>query len=501
MTGTLHSDKQAPKRPHLVLLTADQMRFDCLSLYGNLGVRTPNLDALAAESVVFDRAWCSTPLCIPTRTSLATGQWPHTTGVITNGGKHSPAEIPWRQLGPETPTFYERLAGAGYRITHVGIQHVHSEPGLRQRIPDADVVETRDHELHMESLGLSGSYQTEERVPVLEFDNGKMVALPRWVSPRCIQRWAHDPELFKDLWFARKMEDRISACDPSRPQAFVYQGWAPHPPLILPEPYDRMYDPADIDLPESVGRWHPHAPHTLLLGTGGLRGSQVPRDDWRRIWAAYFGLVTLADECLGRVIRALKARGIWDHATVIFTMDHGEHLGCRGLFEKMTMYEESAHVPLFVKPPRGAPGRRAHPVGHVDIAPTLCDYAGAEPLGAAWGKSLRALVEDARAPWRDATFSEFHGDHGRGFPQRAVMTGRHKYIHHFCAHDELYDLEEDPGETRNLAENPAFARLRGDLRARLGNWMRETNDFLDLERHANFTPADWARLDRKKGWI
>jgi arylsulfatase A-like enzyme len=488
-------------RPHLVLLTADQMRFDCLSAYGKLGVRTPNLDALAAESVVFDRAYCSTPLCIPTRTSLATGRWPHTTRCITNGGRHSPAETPWRFLGPETPTFYERAAGAGYRITHVGIQHVYSDPPLRERVPSADFVEALDHERHMEGLGVPANYQTDQRVPVLEFDNGRNVVLPRWASPRIAERFPHPPEHFKDLWFARQMEQRIAACDPSQPQAFVFQAWAPHPPLFVPEPWDRMYDPAAIDLPENVGRWHPDAPATLLLGTAGIRASQVLRDEWRPVWAAYFGLVTMVDECLGRVIRALKAKGIWDDAVVVFTMDHGEHLGSRRLCEKMTMYEESAHVPLFVRAPGAKPGRRAPPVGHVDLAPTLCDYAGAKPLGDAWGRSLRALVDDPAAPWRDATFSEFHGDHGRGFPQRAVVTDRYKYVHHFCAHDELYDLREDPNETRSLAADPAQAKLRGELRARLRDWMRATDDFLDLERHASFTPADWARLDRQRGWL
>jgi len=192
-------NRQALRHPHLVFLTADQMRFDCLSCHGNLGMRTPHLDALASERRVFDHTYCSTPLCIPTRTSIATGQWPHTTRAITNGGQVSPAEIPWRSIGPETPTLYECLARAGYRITHVGIQHIFAEPSLVQRVPAADMEDSHDHERHMEIQGLPAGYQIDQRVTVIDFDNGRMFLKPRWTSPKVVQRFNHAPELFKDL--------------------------------------------------------------------------------------------------------------------------------------------------------------------------------------------------------------------------------------------------------------------------------------------------------------
>ena len=244
-----------------------------------------------------------------------------------------------------------------------------------------------------------------------------------------------------------------------------------------------------------MGRWYEGMPPTYLLGTGGFRGSQVLRDDWRRTWAGYFGLVTMVDDCIGRMVQALKDKGVWDDSLVVFTQDHGESLGCHAMFQKMTMYEESAHIPLLIKPPHGGGGRRAQRVGHVDIAPTICDYAGAAPPAGTWGSSLRPPMEDASAPWREATFSEFNGDHGRAYPVRAVMAGRWKYVHHFAAKDELYDLEEDPAETRSLIDTPEHRERCETMLQMLKDWMRETDDVLDIDRDRDFTPTDWRRID------
>jgi arylsulfatase A-like enzyme len=109
-----------------------------------------------------------------------------------------------------------------------------------------------------------------------------------------------------------------------------------------------------------------------------------------------------------------------------------------------------------------------------------------------------AREEEPEATWRDATFGEFHGDQARAYPVRSVFTGRYKYIYHFCADDELYDVDNDPQETHSLAADPQYAGLKNDLRGRLIQWMRETGDFLDVERDADFTPADWVRFRRQR---
>ena len=488
-----------PDQPHVVLLMADQLRHDCLSCYGDQGVQTPNLDALAEESVVFDHAYCSTPLCVPTRTSLATGKWPHTNGVIVNGGSF-PTEIPFARLGPEHRTVYEQLAAGGYEITHVGVDHVKAIPPLLERVPSLSLNRGVNHEAYLARHGFTPPVNDDVRAPVPEFEDGR-VSVKFYHVPTHVQKTDFDAEHFKDCYWASCMEQNIREADLSKPQAWSFLCWAPHPPFFVPEPYYSMYDPAEIVLPENVGRWYDGMPPFLLHGTGGARGAPVQREEWRRTWAGYFGLATMVDECLGRVIRALKQKGVWDEALVIFTVDHGESLGSHRMFQKMTMYEESAHVPLLIKPPGGEAGRRGQMVGHIDLANTMCDYAGLPSLPGAWGKTMRPVVEDANAPWRDATFSEFNGDHGRGYPTRAIFTERYKYLQHFSGKDELYDLAADPSETRSLVDEPEHQPLCRELRQRIADWMHDTGDMLDPDRHADFAPSQWQRFDRGKGWV
>jgi arylsulfatase A-like enzyme len=485
-------------RPHVILLMADHLRADCLSCYGDLGVRTPRLDELASQSVIFDRAYCSTPLCVPTRTSLATGKWPHTTGVIVNGGRFE-REIPWRTLGPGHRTYYEQFADAGCPITHVGIQHVHSVPELAQRVPQADVNRGQSPYEAMREAGALLPEALEWRRPVPEWHNGRPVVRMSY-SPMYIQPLDTDPHLFPDIFWTDRMVQKIEEADPSVPRFWVFQLWAPHPPYWVPRRYAEMYDPASIQLPADVGRWSEHQPAHYLHGSPS-QGSQFMRDDWRRTWAAYFGLTTLVDDCMGRVIDAFRKKGIWNDALAVFVQDHGENLGGHGCFQKFTMHEASARLPLLVKPPGGAGGesgtRRSQPVGHVDIAPTFCDYASLPPMEGAWGSSLRRLVADPAASWRDATFCEYNGDHGRGYPTRAMMTDRYKYACHFAGGpDEMYDVVSDPLEERNLASLPEHRERGAAMRTRIGQWMRETGDVLDLDADADFNPFMWSRYER-----
>jgi arylsulfatase A-like enzyme len=220
----------------------------------------------------------------------------------------------------------------------------------------------------------------------------------------------------------------------------------------------------------------------------------VKADGWRKTWAAYFGLVTMVDDCMGRVVKTLKERGVWDDTLVVFTMDHGDHLGAHCLSAKNTMYEESARIPLFIKPPGGGTGRRTQIANHVDLAATICEYAGMEAPPGHQGRSLKAAVEDAGTAWEDATFADYHGGQGRAYPSRAIFTSRYKYIYHFCGPDELYDVVADPMEMKSLAKDPAFAGVKAELKGRLARWMKETGDVMDMENDAGFSPKDWPRV-------
>lgn len=189
---------------------------------------------------------------------------------------------------------------------------------------------------------------------------------------------------------------------------------------------------------------------------------------------------------MGRVITALKKKGIWEDSLVIFMQDHGEMLGSHALTQKHCHYEEAAHVPLMIKPPGGElVGRRSQLASHIDLADTLCDYANIPRLPESEGRSLRAVVDGLDTDWRTEVFMEYNGDWGRSTPTRAIVAdtpvGHFKYIYNFGDKDELYDLNADPRETCSLIGSADHQALRFDLRARLAAWMRETDDYLTIE--------------------
>ena len=194
----------------------------------------------------------------------------------------------------------------------------------------------------------------------------------------------------------------------------------------------------------------------------------------------------MVDACVGRVMDALKVKGIWDDALVILTSDHGEMLGCHHLMQKHCCYEEAAHLPLLVKPPGGASGRRRDLVSAVDFTPTVCEFAGLEPPEGVQGTSYRSAVEDQQANGRDAVFMEYNGDQGRNeIPMRSVVAdvdGRTwKYIYTRNDVDELYDLDADPMEMHSLVQSEDHRSLREALREKLVDWMQETDDIITLE--------------------
>ena len=466
---------------------ADHLRRDCLSCYGGVDVRTPHLDALAEEAIVFDGAYCATPLCTPTRISMYTGKWPHTHGGIVNGHSYE-QERPYGTAGPRHRTLYEALDAAGYGITHVGVQHCRLDPPLERRGQGAVLAGRAEDRQYAERRGLCTNPQTRANaVPNLEWAGGRPVVAMRPQARRT--RYPHPAEDYLDAFWSRLAAERIGALDTSRPQYVEALFWAPHPPFEVPEPYHSMYPPESIELPETVGRWCDGQPASLLVQSCGQMGLGRTREEYREGWSGYLGLVTMVDECIGRVVEALKARGIWDQALVVFTQDHGDLLGCHHLTEKHCFYEEAAHLPLLLKPPGGAAGRRSHLTSAIDFCPTVCDYAGAARPDGVQGRSWRPVVEEPAAPWRDAVFMEYSGDQGRNdIPMRSVVArldGRTwKYIHTRGDVDELYDLDADPMETRSLVNAASRQQLRRQLRLRLAQWCRETDDFVQIEERA-----------------
>ncbi|MFO7898463.1 MAG: sulfatase-like hydrolase/transferase [Planctomycetota bacterium] len=462
---------------HVVLLMADQQRRDTIAAYGSPYGATPNLDAFAEEATVFDRAYCACPLCVPTRTAMYTGRYPHRNGVIVNGW--TPVEKPYAQLREDVPTLYEQLAGAGYQVTHVGVDHCRSIPPIQERVPGMTYVANEHHRRYLAEQGLDAPDTSWTKAPSCDFDEGRPIMFPYTTSRT--GAWPHEAEHFKDFFWAREAERIIAGLDPGRPQFIETLFWAPHVPLVAPEPYASMFEPKDIELPETCGVWCDGQPATLCHHLPGQFGAMRLREQWREPWAVYLGLCRLVDEAIGRVIAALKRRGIWDDALVIFALDHGEMMGSHACFQKMCMYEEATHIPLVIKPPGGrAVARVAGLASPVDIGPTISDALGIDPLPDGDGVSLVPMLEGDAESVRDELFIEFNGNSGRGYESRALVRGHWKYVYTRGDRDELYDLDADPAETVNRGDDPVCADTRAALRARLAEIMRANGDHVTI---------------------
>jgi choline-sulfatase len=462
----------ASDRPHVVVLLADQLRRDVLGCYGGRHDASPNIDAVAAESAVLASHVSNCPLCVPVRNTILTGVHAHVHGAIVNAWDEE--ERPYG-ICRDRPTLYESLATAGYRVEHVGVNHLRCDPPLQERHERIRFsASAHEHRLGLRRAGREPDMSVCKS-PCIDFRGGEPVTR-MYTNPNTLV-WPGGEEGFLDVWLAERMTELIEQADPSEPLALFGNFWLPHCPLVCPEPYFSMYDPDRVELPDNVGVWcDAHSPMQLANLPGHVAASVTP-DGWRRAWAVYLGMVRMLDDCLGRVVEALKARGLWDDSLVVFSSDHGEMLGSHRMFQKMCMYEDSIRPAMLVKPPGGGVmGRREQLTEHLGLAATVCDYTGAEPPAGSAGVSFRPVVEGAAAAGAEAVFAEFNGNSGRGFQQRAVITPDHKYIYNHGYRPELYDLRTDPGETRNLLDSDAPPAVAANLRQRLEHWMSETAD-------------------------
>ncbi len=259
---------------------------------------------------------------------------------------------------------------------------------------------------------------------------------------------------------------------------------ATHPPYHIPEPYYSMLK--NVELPENVGRWSEGQSPLQLYNLPGFLGSRYTIEDWKGIWRVFMGFVALLDHCVGEIVSELKEEGMYDDTLIVFTADHGEMLGSHCMWQKMCMYEESTHIPLYIKLPKGEefPESTDAVASHIDVFPTLCDYLAIEPPSDLSGVSLRPLIEGEMID-RDRVFVQFDGNGARGNFQRCVVNGNYKLNVDLFKDEiyfELYDVVNDKQELKNLAfDNKKKAR---ELFPLILEFMKATGDLLEIPRNA-----------------
>ncbi|MDE2017147.1 MAG: choline-sulfatase [Hyphomicrobiales bacterium] len=435
------------ERPNVLIVMADQLSAPRLRAYGHRVVKTPNLDRLAAAGVVFENAYCNFPLCSPSRASFMSGQLASRTRVYDNAAEFS----------ADVPTFAHYMRAAGWRVALAGKMHFCGPDqmhGFEERLttdiypadygwtPDWERPQDRPEWYHnMSSVREAGVCV---RTNQIDFDEETAFA-----AERALHDWA-------------RSRDR-------RPFCLVASFTHPHDPFAITEEYWNLHRDDEIDMPRHAGPPDEgHDPHSARVRRVCATDSEpVSEAEVRAARRAYYGEIAYVDRNLGRLTAALEATGFAKDAIVIFTADHGEMLGERGLWYKMSFFEGSARVPLIVGAPGRFPPRRvAAPVSLVDLAPTLADFAGVDPVAGAAapfdGRSLRPWLEGREGP--SGVAAEYLAE-GAIAPVVMLREGDWKFVHCPADPDLLFDVAGDPDERTNRAADPACADVIARFRA------------------------------------
>jgi arylsulfatase A-like enzyme len=448
----------------------DELHKGALSCCGAAAIETPHLDRLAAESWTFDRAYTASPLCLPSRASLATGLWPHNHGAISN---HPPSALD-RQL----PNVYTCLRAAGYATAHVGKCHYLPVPYGETR-PNVTLPYDGFGQYYR-SLGIDHlDLQDDKQVSVWFYDDyareleqaGYLRAYRDAVwdgQRRKVFPFPGPAEWHPDAWVGRKAVEYLDRQDSAQPTFLWVSFSGPHYPFDPPAPYLDRVDPdavgmghfqaGEFDDPSKIHYRSYHGPG-LIDGAGPAGGACKRYEDayWLALRRHYLANVAQIDEQIGRILDAVR-RTLGKETLIVFTCDHGEMMGNHRLWGKHACgYEDVTRVPLFVRLPAQQSGRAVDAlVSLVDVLPTTLGVAGIEPPPHD-GRDLRQSADQGGHP---LAFSEADGF-------ISATDGRFKYVHYHRDQQlaELYDLERDPNEYQNRIEHVDYARVLAGLRA------------------------------------
>jgi arylsulfatase A-like enzyme len=510
--------KSVHSRPNFILFITDQHRADFLGCYGHPVLRTPNIDAIAARGTAFDRFYVASPVCMPNRSSLMTGRMPSVHGVRSNG-------IP---LSMNTVTFVDLLRDAGYRTALVGKSHLQNftswppiikrpppregyrepapelaqalrndlgRPAYGQETPeywnakDAMVVTPFygfDHVTLVRAHGdePGGDYDRwlAERDPKGKALLGPKNSLPHYYTVPQAYRTAIPEELYATAFLGERAEAYLGAADSDAPFFLMVSFPDPHHPFNPPGRYWDMYKPDQFPIPQAYLRndWTPPALVQAIIaeresGKANLTGMNtiaVSAREAQEARALTCGMIACVDDAIGRVLRALDRSGRRDHTVVMFTSDHGDHLGDHRLMLKgAEQYQSIVRVPFIWSDPQasGQPARVDALASTIDISATVLDRARIEPFSGMQARSLLPALSNGGAV-RDSVFIQY--DHqasspgSDGVPPRVhtLLDGRYRLsVFHGTGWGELYDLANDPGEFENLWNAPAHAATQGRM--------------------------------------
>lgn len=453
----------------IVFIMTDTTRFDMLGCYGNKDMKTPNLDKLAKQGIRFDKAYSCCPVCGPARSAIFTGQFPHSNGSFTNS----------YPLGANVKTVGQRLTDNGIKSAYIGKWHLDGGDyfGLG-RCPDG-----YDHEYWYDMKNYLDELSIEDRlksrsVETMDTENiDESFTFGHRCSNRAIKYIKNNN---KNDFFLTVSYDE------------------PHHPFICPEPYASMYK--DYEFPKSENIWDnlEGKPEYQKIWAGDLLFED--KDSLKIMPYRFLGCNSYVDYEIGRVIDTVKEYA--PDALIIFTSDHGTSMASHSINEKgAAMYEEIAKIPFIISSPNGTTGVCNNPVSHINITPTILEYFDIKMPRVLEGKSILPTLSNTEADINKEVFTEFIRFEvdldGFGGLQmmRGITDGRYKLVIHLLDKiDELYDLENDKAEMKNLIDDVNYKDIRNSLHDKLLEWQNTTRDPFRGYQWAN---RSW-RLDAKK---
>lgn len=447
-------------RPNVLFVLCDDLRWDCLSAAGHPNLKTPNIDKLAAEGVRFANAFCTTSLCSPSRASILSGLYAHTHGV-TNNFTEFPAD---RFVG-----FHNRLHESGYTTAYIGKWHMGEDNDSRR--PGFDYFATHK--------GQGKYFDTE-----FNLNDKEKKVVPGYYT-HVVTQLAAD-------WLKNGRDKSKSFC-------LMLGHKAPHSFYVPEEKYKETFKDVDIQYPKTAFQLDdkPAWIKDRLYTWHGIYGplfewrKKFPDDrpeavkDFANMTRAYWGTIQSVDDSMGQLVALLKEQGELDNTLIVFMGDNGLLNGEHGMVDKRTMHEPSIRIPIIVRFPKDYLTPKEHVVQQMvlthDVAPSILEACGAKPLEKIHGQSFIPLAKGDSSNWRRSFFYEYNYE--KQFPYtpnvRGVRTERYKYIHYPHGDGspdrhkaELYDLQNDPGETRNLIDQPEMAVAIQRLQAELGRLMQ-----------------------------
>lgn len=509
------------KRPNVLLITSDQQHWNTIGAFFP-EIKTPNLDRLALEGTTFGRAYCPNPTCTPSRASIITGQYPSQHGAWSLGTK----------LLEDRHCVGEDFKQAGYRTSLIGKAHFQPVQGTEEYPSMESIPVLQDFDRWR---SFHGPYYGFEHVELTrnhtnEFLVGQHYALwmeekgcANWrdyflpptgtMDPSQMYHWPIPEEYHYNTWIAERTNAMLDQYADNEEPFFLWSSFFdPHPEYLVPSPWDTMYDPDELTIPSLTPGEHelnpPHfgmtqeeAPDFTALRESGYaihgyhthlqygygKGLALSEQERKKLVAVYYGMISMMDKYIGKILDKLDERNLAENTIVVFTSDHGHFFGQHGLQAKGGFhYEDLIRVPFQVRYPNHVPAGQSSTAiqSLVDLAPTMLSFCDIPIPRTMTGVDQRDVWTGERDAARTHAICEFRHE-PTTIHQKTYVDSRYKItVYYNQSYGELFDLEQDPGEVHNRWNDPEYAELKQELLLRY-IWAELGKEMMPMPRIAN----------------